>query len=255
MARKFLARLGALLRSIKTQASRRLRRPFSLEELLERAGVSRSTSPELLEAARVAGLALDGDDGDGDGNDDDGDDEDKEDDEDKGDGDDDTDWKWESRKHEKRSKSEKARAEKLQEQLDEEKAKSQTDQEKEREKIRKEARDEAKSEVEEERRNDRLEVAVAKRAKEFADVDDVLLNVERAIRDGDITEDDIFDDKGKVQTKALNKELDELLERKPHLKAGGSKRPAGRANGGEGAAGDESGDMNDLIRRKAGIRG
>jgi hypothetical protein len=248
MARKFLARLRAILSSH--------RRPMpGLHELLERAGVPRSASPELLQVAQLADLRLDGEgegEGEGDkGGEGEGDKEEEPEEEPKKE-EDKTDWKAESRKHEKRAKSERSKSEKLEKELQAEREKNQTDQEKELEKARKEGKAEAESKVQEERRNDRLEVAVAKRAKDVADVDDVLLNIQRAIDAGEIDEDEIFDDKGKVQTKALNTEIDDLLDRKPHLKAGGSRRPSGRANGGEGSGGDDDGDMNDLIRRKAG---
>jgi hypothetical protein len=89
-------------------------------------------------------------------------------------------------------------------------------------KARKEARKEAETEFEKERRSDRLGVAVAKHARELADVDDVVLNLEQ----GDL--DELFDDEGKVNADALKAVLDKRSsKRKPHLKAAGVGKPAG----------------------------
>lgn len=174
------------------------------------------------------------------------------------------DWKSQSRKHEGRAKSEKKRAEKLEAEIAELKKSNQTDQEKAIEEARKAARDEALSEAQNERRSDRLEVAVTRLAAKgitvgdktvrFADPEDALVNIERAISRGDADDDDIFDSEGKVQTDALMSALKELLERKPHLAADGAVvRLSGDADAGKGSgAGDsDSEDMNDLIRRKA----
>lgn len=121
---------------------------------------------------------------------------------------------------------------------------SKTDTEKALDAARKEARAEAVTEFEKERRSDRLQVAVARRARELADVDDVVLNIER----GDL--DDLFDDEGKVKTKALDARLDELLKTKPHLKAGPQGRPSGDADAGKGEGGSGS-TFNDEIRARA----
>jgi hypothetical protein len=89
----------------------------------------------------------------------------------------------------------------------------------------------------------------------FADPDDAHTYIERMVRRGDIDEDDIFDDKGKVQTEALTEALSELLEDKPHLQAsrdnggdGGSggkrrERVGGRADGGRGSGSKSTEDM------------
>lgn len=146
------------------------------------------------------------------------------------------DWKAEARKHERRAKQERKAREDLERRLKELEDKDKSDQEKAIEQARKEAREEVLSEAETERRNDRLEVAVARHAaKTFADVDDALLHIQRDIASGEIDPDDIFDDKGKVQTDALKAALDDLLERKPHLKAdAGSGRPGGSSDAGRG---------------------
>lgn len=108
-------------------------------------------------------------------------------------------------------------------------------------KARKDARKEAEAEFEKERRSDRLAVAVAGHARELADVDDVVLN----LKQGDVEE--LFDDEGKVKADALKKALDDLTKRKPHLKATGTGKPTGSADGGEGEGGGAK-SFNDLLR-------
>lgn len=108
------------------------------------------------------------------------------------------------------------------------------------------AKAEAQREFEQERRGDRLRVAVAKRARDLADVDDVVLNVERGDLDG------LFDKDGAVDEAALGTTLDDLLERKPHLKAGPPGTPSGDADGGRGQGGSslspEDQHNQDLLR-------
>jgi hypothetical protein len=150
------------------------------------------------------------------------------------------DWKAHARKHEREAKKARKEREALERQLKERDDANKSEQEKALEKAREEARTEVLTASQKERRNDRLEVSVARQAaKTFADVDDALLHVQRAISAGDIDEDDIFDSEGKVQTSALKTALDDILERKPHLKASPG-RPAGDGDGGkgDGAAGD-----------------
>lgn len=113
------------------------------------------------------------------------------------------------------------------------------------ERARKEARAEAESEFEKSRRADRLQVAVAKYARELADVDDVVLNLERDGTDG------LFDKEGRIDQQALDAALKAKLEEKPHLKAQGVGKPQGSANGGEGEGG-EGFTFNDLLRRGGG---
>lgn len=162
----------------------------------------------------------------------------------------------EARKHENRAKAEKTAREKAEGELEKLRNASKSAEEKALDKARKEAKAEAETEHSKELREVRLEVAVAKRARDLADVDDVVLNIERAINSGELAEDDIFDNEGKVQAKALKKALDDLLERKPHLKAGANgTRPSGNANGGEGDDADaDGGGMNARIRRRAGVK-
>lgn len=154
------------------------------------------------------------------------------------------DWKREARKHERRAKQAAKEKDELAARIAEIENSNQSESEKAIAKAREEAKAEAEAAGREERRNDRLEVAVTRlAAKSFADTEDALLNVHKAIRDGDIDPDDIFTDEGKVQTDALTTALDELLERKPHLKASGNGRPAGDADAGKGSPGKGPDDM------------
>lgn len=182
--------------------------------------------------------------------------------------DDDPDWKQEARKHEKAAKEMSSRLGRASKERDEllkkvEKLEDadKSDQQKALDKARKEARDEALGEAEKERRADRLEVAVTRIAAKgitigsgddaktvrFEDPEDALIYVER---DGT---DDLFDDDGKVKTKAVEEALADLLKRKPRLAADGENRPAGDADTRKGGGGEGT-EMNQLIRRKAGMR-
>lgn len=147
-------------------------------------------------------------------------------------------WKDRAKKAEKLAAEREERLQKI-----EDANKSET--EKALDKARKEARKEAEAEFEKERRSDRLRVAVAGHARELADVDDVVLNIER----GDT--DELFDAEGKVNADALKSKLEALLKAKPHLRAQGVGKPQGSADGGEGEGGGGS-SFNDQIRAAAG---
>jgi hypothetical protein len=135
------------------------------------------------------------------------------------------------------------RAKELEERLSKIEEANKSESEKALDKARKEARQEAETEFEKERRSDRLAVAVAKHARELADVDDVVLNLER----GDV--DELFDEAGRVSGDALKTALAALLTNKPHLKASGVGRPAGSADGGEGEGGG-GGSFNEALRKR-----
>lgn len=153
----------------------------------------------------------------------------------------DDDWKTKSRKNETRAKKEKRRADEAEKKLAEREEEDQTESEKKVSEAEKKGREEAESKAEKERKSDRLEVAVTRLASKkltigegddaeevrFADTEDALINIERAIAKGEIDEDDIFDDEGKVKTDALQSELASLLKRKPHLKDGGTEESGG----------------------------
>lgn len=160
------------------------------------------------------------------------------------------DWKAHSRKHEREAKAARKRAEELEAKLKEREEADQSEHEKALAKAREEARAEALTESQKERRHDRLESKSAVIASKgitvkdgdetktlkFADPDDALIYLERAIKDGDVDEDDIFDSEGKVQTDALSNALKDILERKPHLQAtnGTTAVVSGSADGGKG---------------------
>jgi hypothetical protein len=153
------------------------------------------------------------------------------------------DWKAESRKHEKRSKDSFAEVQRLSAELDSIKEASQSEQEKAITKARKEERAQAFEEYETDRRAGRLEVAVAARARDIADkaLDDVVLNLQRS-------SGDLFTAEGKIDDRAFGDALGELLERKPHLRAGTAPVPSDVDQGkGAGPAGD---DMNAWLRTR-----
>jgi hypothetical protein len=151
------------------------------------------------------------------------------------------DWKTKSRKNETRAK----RAEReLKEEREQREAREETEKsehDKALDKAKKEGRAEVETKAAEERKADRLEVSVTRLAGRklkvgdgddaeevrFADPEDALMHVERAIARNEIDAEDIFDKDGKVDSDALQKELVELLERKPHLResTGSSKTP------------------------------
>lgn len=151
----------------------------------------------------------------------------------------DDDWKAKSRKNEAAAKRERKERERLEAELQKLRDKDKSDHERAIEKARAEARTEALSEAEKERRSDRLEVAVTRLATKgirvgegedaetirFADADDALLRVERAVRRGEIDADEIYDGEGKVKNAELVDALREIAADNPHLVADGE-RPA-----------------------------
>lgn len=160
------------------------------------------------------------------------------------------DWKNQARKHERRAKAEKKAREAAEAKLKEQDEADKTEQQKAIDAAKEEGRTAALTEAEKERRGDRLEVAVTRLASKgvkvgddenvkFADTEDALLHLEKAIKRGDVDEDDIFDSEGKVQTAALTEALVELLENKKHLRAdgAGSGAGAGSADAGRGGGG------------------
>lgn len=149
------------------------------------------------------------------------------------------DWQAKARKHERDLKKERKVREETERKLKEREDADKSEQEKAIEAARDEARKEAMAEADKERRADRLESAVTRLALrgiergegddaktiKFADSEDALLRVERAISRGDIDVEEIYDSEGKVNTDALTTALGEILERNPHLAANGSGPP------------------------------
>lgn len=181
-------------------------------------------------------------------------------------------WKTKARKHEAAVKRERKKREELEENLKKLRDADKSDHERAVEKAREEARTEALGEAEKERRSDRLEVAVTRLAAKgvkvgegddaksirFADPEDALLRIERAVSRGDLDADDVFDDDGKVKTDALADELVQIASANPHLVANGEGR---KANGdadtrkGEKASNDlESMTPEDHAKRKYGAK-
>lgn len=219
--------------------------------------------------------------GEGDGEDDQADDEG--DDSAKGDGDDDgagdagrrePNWKQMSRKHEREAKKARDEAEKLRKQLKAREDLDKSEQEKKIEEAEQRAREETTQQYETERRHDRLELATTKLAAKgitvgqgkdaatlkFADPDDAIVYLERAISQGDVDEEDVFDDKGRVRSDQLEEALADLLEHKPHLAA--NDRPGakvnGSADGGKGGPAKGDGSVDDhlqTIRRHSSSKG
>lgn len=134
-------------------------------------------------------------------------------------------WKGHSRKHEKRAKDAAARAEKAEAELEKLRNASKSDQEKALDEARKQGATETAAQFRD--RIKRAEIR-ALAAGKFADPEDAIKLLE-------LDDDDIFDDEGEVQTSALKTALEDLLERKPHLAATASRKPAGDADGGKGS--------------------
>ncbi len=159
------------------------------------------------------------------------------------------DWKTKARKHEKANKKKDDRITELEKQVKAYEDADKTESQKAIDDARAEGRSEAEAEYAKTRRSDRLAVAVAGKARDLADVQDVVLNIEAAIANGVIDATDIFDENDKVNTKEFESALEDLLKRKPHLKAGPNGRSAGDGDAGKGAgSAGASGDFNDLIR-------
>lgn len=169
-----------------------------------------------------------------------------------------------SRKHERRWKEERKAREQLQRQIEERENAQKSDLEKALEQARQEARQSALAEAEQERRADRLEVTVTRLAARelqigdgtarFADPEDALLHIQHAITAGDLDAEDIFDGNGKVDSEVVQTALAQLLDRKPHLRAGdqGPARVQGGSDAGRGGTGksleDES--VDEIFARK-----
>lgn len=157
------------------------------------------------------------------------------------------DWKNQARRHEREAKAARERAEAAEARVKELEAAGQTEHEKALAQAREEAAAEARQEVTDKVRDKLLKAEIkALAAGTFADPDD-------AHRLLDLEDDDIFNDDGDIQTDALKSALEDLLERKPHLKAtppnGG--KPAGDADAGKGKGAKdlESQSVEDHLKR------
>jgi|SRR5688572_14275327 len=176
------------------------------------------------------------------------------------------DWKKMARKHEREAKAARKREADLQAQLRQREDANKTEQQKAIDKAREEGETAAATRYEEARRADRLEIAVTRHASKgitlgegdkaqtvkFADPDDALLHLERAIARKDVDPDDIFDSEGKVKKDGLSTALAEILEEKPHLRAGADRKddqkkmPAGDAGAGKGTGAGGQKDLEEM---------
>lgn len=157
------------------------------------------------------------------------------------------DWKNQARRHEREAKAARDRAEAAEARVKELEEAGQTEHEKALAQAREEAAAEARQEVTGQVREKLLKAEIrALAAGTFADPDD-------AHRLLDLEDDDIFNDDGDIQTDALKSALGDLLERKPHLRAGppNGGKPAGDADAGKGKGAKdlESQTVEDHLKR------
>jgi hypothetical protein len=202
----------------------------------------------------------------GSGSSDDNDDDDDDDDSGTGKGGE-IDWKKMARRHEREAKKERKAREAAEAKVTERETADQSEHDKAVKAAREEGERTAREAADKERRGDRLENATIKLAgkgikvkvtegdKEvektlrFTDPDDAFVHIERMIRNGDLDEDDLFDDKGKIKPDALKEAMEELVDAKPHLLAGASngsgngsgsgRKVHGSADGGKGSGGSK----------------
>lgn len=159
----------------------------------------------------------------------------------------------ELRKHrgtERRAKNAEKRAKEIEAKLKERENADKTEQEKAIEKAREEGKTEALTKAEKERRSDRLEVAVARAATKpfkigdgddaktvkFADPEDAQVFLDRAISNGDLDDEDIFDENGKVKPEVVADALKDILAERPRLgtDSKAAAKPSGSADAGKG---------------------
>jgi len=157
------------------------------------------------------------------------------------------DWQAQARRHEREAKAARKRAEAAEKALQERQDADKSEQEKALDQARKEAADEARSEITGQVRGKLLKAEIkALAAGTFADPDD-------AHRLLDLEDEDIFNDDGDIQTDALKSALEDLLERKPHLKADppNGRKPSGDADAGKGKGAKdlESQSVEDHLKR------
>lgn len=169
-----------------------------------------------------------------------------------------TQWERHARRHERAAKTARKKVQDLEAKLKARDDENKSEQEKAIEKARGEATTKAESAFQKERRADKLESAVTRLAAKgikvgdgddaetvkFADPEDVLLYVQKAIDSEDIDADDIFEEGGKVKQDALTSELVELARLKPHWKLSEEKGKAKAA--GDGDAGKGKGAKTEL---------
>jgi hypothetical protein len=175
---------------------------------------------------------------------------------------DEAEWRRLARKAQRDHARLKEKFDKLQQQDNARTEKEKSEHQKELDKVRDDTKAELTRLHEQERRQDRLESATTlmasrgvkvgegdkERSIKFNDPDDALVNLERAIKRGDVDGEDVFDKEGKVDKKALQAALAQLLEDKPHLgKETKSRKSESAGDGdqgkGSGSTGKEVEDM------------
>jgi outer membrane biosynthesis protein TonB len=166
-----------------------------------------------------------------------------------------TDWKKMARKHENRAKAAERKLKKEQgerKKLEDESKKrgdaEKTEHEKAVDKAREEGKQEALTVSEKVQRKSNLEVAVTRLASKgvkvgdgdnqktirFSDPEDAQTFLDRNIAKGEVDEEDIFGEDGKVNGAAVQDALVTILEEKPVLGAEFKPRPKGEVDAGKG---------------------
>jgi hypothetical protein len=181
------------------------------------------------------------------------------------------DWREELRRYERNAKKRGEKKDKeiegLRDKLQKKEDAEKSEHEKALESARKEARNEALTESEKERRADRLESTVVRlagkkleigegdKAKKvrFEDPEDAEVFLRRKVQNGDVDEDELFDENGKVNARLVEETLREILTEKPrlaeHVEPTGPTTPEGGGDGGRGREAAAEGDMNAALRR------
>lgn len=173
------------------------------------------------------------------------------------------DWKKMARKHEREAKAARKRETELQAKLKAREDADKTEQQKAIDQAREDATAEVTTKFEASQRDDRIENAVTKLSlkgfkvkdadgKEvtlrFADPDDAQLRLDRALRNDEVSYDELYTD-GKVQTPALTAFLTDLLQEHPRLRADPPKNTRTDADvdfdGGKGSGGGAK-DLDEL---------
>lgn len=170
-------------------------------------------------------------------------------------------WKRWTRRHENEAKKARREVERLRKEAEDRAKQDQTEQEKAVAKAREEGESKATQAAEAERRKDRLENAVIRTAAKgirigegdeaktvrFRDPEDALLHLERAVASGDVDEEDLFNDKGRINADVLQEALTDIIDQKSYLRAEEGKKepdkpePKGSGDGGKGGSDDEGG--------------
>ncbi len=163
-------------------------------------------------------------------------------------------WKQIARRNENRLKKEKRERERLEKEAKARDEENKSEQEKAIEKARQEGEQSAAEKAKAERQQDRLENSVIRMAAKgvrvgegdeaktvrFADADDAMMHVQRAVKNGDVDMEELFTEQGAVNSDIVADTLSDILASKSYLAAGEKKDdgkpepPKGGADGGKG---------------------